>query len=269
MGRCACFTIVRDEPFYLPRWHKHYTRAFDNGDLHLLHHVTSEAEEADGEFAKAIALFANVSRLVNADFDPAWLREVVTEKLSSLLEQYEAVLFAEVDELLVAPLLLNGGGGLRAYIDRFLDSCDESGMPLKSIRCVGYELHHEFPREPALDVCRPIAPQRGRWHRNALYDKALLTRAPLHWSIGFHTCEEAVAQDEAGLVLVHLHKVDFQMYVERHQARAKFKHSDEAIANGWNKHYRSEGPALMQQYMSLPAPLEAIPEWVQEALGEV
>ena len=130
------------------------------------------------------------------------------------------------------------------------------------MRCVGFEVHHEFAREPALDVNRPIFAQRGKWHRNTLYDKALLTRAPLHWSLGFHTCDEPTRQDEGGLVLVHLHKVDFQMYVSRHEARARYKHSDEAIQQGWNAHYRSQGAALMAQYMSLPAPLEDVPGWV-------
>ena len=261
---CACFTIVRDEPIYLPRWHTHYSRAFSNADLFLLHHTVTDDEKVDGTFADAICRFnpGNVTRLVNADFDPAWLREVVLAKLTSLLERYEAVVFAEADELLCAPLHLENGG-LRAYIDEFL----ASGEP--SIRCVGYEVHHEFPREPPLNLDEPIIQHRNKWHRNVKYDKALITRCPLHWSLGFHTCDEDVRQDATGLILVHLHKMDFQMYISRHEARARYKHSDEAIEKGWNTHYRSSGPALMAQYMSLPAPLEEIPDWAKEALAEI
>lgn len=261
---CACFTIARDEPVYLPRWHAHYKRAFANADLYLLHHVVAADEQAEGAFADAIALFdpGNVSRLINADFDPAWLREVVVAKLTSLLERYEAVLFAESDELLCAPLQLDKGG-LRSYIDEFLAGSEPS------IRCVGYEVHHEFPMEPPLNLDEPVLLHRNKWHRNIKYDKALLTRHPLHWSLGFHECDEDVRQDEKGLILVHLHKMDFQLYISRHEARARYKHSDEAIKNGWNTHYRSSGPALMAQYMSLPAPLEEIPAWAKVALGGV
>ena len=93
---------------------------------------------------------------------------------------------------------------------------------------------------------------------------ALLTKAPLTWSLGFHTCTESVAQD-ARLLLVHLHKYDFQRYLDRHEQRAQYKHAERAIADGFNGHYRRTGGALVAQYMSLPAPLEDVPAWVAES----
>ena len=39
----------------------------------------------------------------------------------------------------------------------------------------------------------------------------------------------------------------------------------EAVANGWNAHYRATGGALMAQYMSTPAPLEDVPAWLRAA----
>ena len=52
--------------------------------------------------ADALALFdaANVTRLVNPDFDPLWLGSVVADKLTELLTSHAAVMFAEADELL-------------------------------------------------------------------------------------------------------------------------------------------------------------------------
>ena len=44
------------------------------------------------------------------------------------------------------------------------------------------------------------------------------------------------------------------------------QHAPDAVANGWNTHYRKTGGALVAQYMSLPAPLETVPSWVCEAL---
>lgn len=258
---CACFTIVRDEPVFLAIWHRHYASAFSNANLHLLHHVTEADEVAVGPFAGAIALFeaSNVTRLVNADFDPQWLGDVVAAKLRSLLDTHTAVLFAEADELLTPDA--SGSGGLAAYVDAFV-----ADSAAHAVRCVGYELHHDsFAGEPPLDAARPILAQRRRWHRNTLYDKVLLTKMPLTWSLGFHTCKEATPQDMR-LLLLHLHKYDFQAYLQRHEARAKYKHSQAAIANGWNTHYRVEGAALIAQYMALPAPLEDIPAWVCDAL---
>ena len=67
-------------------------------------------------------------------------------------------------------------------------------------------------------------------------------------------------------MLVHLHKYDFQSYLDRHEARARFKHADSAVAHGWNTHYRKTGAALIAQYMQLPAVLEPVPGWVETAL---
>lgn len=257
----AAFTIVRDEPFFLPLWHRHYARHFASGDLHVLHHVGSADEECGGAFGEALRLFdaANVTRLVNPDFDPQWLGEVVAAKQRELLEAYNAVLFAEADELLVvAP----GRGELSEYIAAFV--ADEAS----AVRCVGWEVHHDFASEPPLDPSRPVLAQRRRWHRNEKYSKALLSKVPLTWSLGFHTCEESVAQDEL-LVLVHLHKYDFQAFLARHEARAKYKHGAAAIANGWNAHYRAVGPQLIAAYVALPAPLEPIPDWARTALGGI
>ena len=262
--RACVFTCVRDEPFFLPLWHRYYSRHFQSEDMHLLHHVTSEVEHPDVAFGSALKLFDdnNVTTLVHAEYCPEWMRTVVSAKLSSLLETYEAVLFAEVDEL-VCTVPASHHPSLASYVQAFLDTTKSP-----AVRCVGYEVHHDFSCEPPLDTALPVLAQRTRWHRNTLYDKALLTRGPLHWSLGFHTCDEEPPQD-ADLYLVHLHKIDFQAYLTRHEKRSQWKHAAEAIANGWNEHFRKQGAALMGQYMNLPSPLEEIPEWVQVALSEI
>lgn len=272
--RCAAFTIVRDEPFFLPLWHAYYSQAFAAEDLYVLHHVTAEDEvAADGAFADALARFADgrVVRVVEETFDPVWLRRIVCEHIGALLAmpEYSAVCFTEVDEILhvddeAAPASRPSPAGeaLAAYVAAFA----AGGEQPVAIRCVGWELHHDMARgEAPLDPSKPLMAQRGSWHRNVKYDKALITRAPLRWSLGFHACEEPTPQDEA-LLLVHLHKYDFAAYLRRHEARAAYKHAESSIENGWNAHYRTTGPALMAQYMSTPAPIEPMPDKVRSAL---
>ena len=265
MCNCAVFTIVRDEPVFLALWHRHYSRHFPSSHMHVLHHVASEDERADGQFGEALSLFdhINVTRLVNADFDPQWLGEVVATKARSLLGLYGAVLFSEADEL-VLPLPSRCGGSLSAFVEEFCQDSTKS-----AVRTVGYEVHHAMPAEPAIDRAVPIMTQRHHWHRNPLYDKALLMRSVPTWSLGFHTCTEFVPQDES-LILVHLHKYDFQAFVARHEERAAYKHAESAVANGWNAHYRTRGAAIVAQYMaSVCSPLECIPEWVVGALADI
>lgn len=187
--RVAALTIVRDEPFFLPLWHRHYSRAFAPDDLYCLHHVTTAEEQvADPAFAEALSLFRKdrVECVVEPLFDPVWLRKVVTDRVGTLLAAgYSAVLFAEVDELLVP-----ANGSLATYVAGFANS------GRTAVRCIGWEVHHDMTSEPSLDLSRPVLAQRGRWHRNAKYDKvrddvfvpaeraasvptANLTRAPL------------------------------------------------------------------------------------------
>ncbi len=251
----AALTIVRDEPFFLPLWHRHYSQAFAPEDLWCLNHVASAEEPADPEFSAALALFREdrVERVVQELFDPAWLRQVVTDRVRALLAAgYCAVLFAEVDELLVP-----ASGTLAAYVASF------AAGGRAAVRCVGWEIHHDMTSEPPIDLRRPVLEQRGWWHRNIKYDKALLLTAPLTWSLGFHECAEDVPLDENWL-LVHLHKYDFQAFLARHEARCKYKHSPEAIKMQWNLHYRTSGGALVAQYLNLPAALEPIPSWVRD-----
>ena len=257
------FTIVRDEPIFLALWYKHYSRQFANKDMHVLVHVTSEDEQPVGPFADALKQFdaENVVRLVNAEYDQVWLNEVVANKTREMLRSYAVVLFAEADEFLTVPPDVYGPHTLADYIFNF---AGDAGKP--AVRCKGYEIHHDtFAGEGPLDPSKPILEQRKRWHRNTLYDKALLTKVPLKWSLGFHTCEEKVEQDEK-LLLVHLHKYDFPKYLERHEARAKFVHSESSVANGYQAHYRKTGKELVTQYMDTPSPIEDVPEWLCERL---
>lgn len=251
LGACV-FTIVREEPVFLPIWLRYYARHFAAEDIYVLHHTVSTGP-ADTCTA---GLDCKVIEVRNDEFDPVWLREVVCEHQAALLRRYQAVLFAEVDEI-VLPDPRQRPGGLRSFIADFL----RTDAP--AVSTTGWELHHDFGSEPAADLGRPLLEQRGLWHRNVLYDKALLTTVPLAYSLGFHTSEPAFAPEE-GLLLLHLHKYDLASYLARHEARAAMRHSSDAVRNGWNAHYRATGAQLMAQYLRTAAPLEPVPAWLRE-----
>ena len=58
----------------------------------------------------------------NALFDPAWLGRVVSEKQAELLGRYRAVLFAEVDEIVIPRQ-----GSLRQSVAAFARETEEGG----------------------------------------------------------------------------------------------------------------------------------------------
>jgi hypothetical protein len=217
MRRRAAFTIVQNEPLFLPLWLDHYGRYFDRTDLYVLDHDTE-----DGSTAEA-GTRCNVLRVHrDKSFDHAWLNATVTAFQTFLLHSYERVLFAEADEMVVAdPAHYDG-------LDDYIERC-----PDPVARCTGFEVVHYPDEEPPLQFDRPLLAQRNYWHASRLYSKPLLSAVPMSWSLGFH---EAVAfpdlRPDPGLLLVHLHRIDYGACVARHRATA---------ARNWNERDVQEG----------------------------
>ncbi|KAL3902723.1 MAG: hypothetical protein SGPRY_011950, partial [Prymnesium sp.] len=271
---CAVFTIVREEATFLPIWYAYYSAHFGLEHMSVLHHVLPSAPRdscTDGIECRVKTVSCEL-------FDPVWLREVVCEEQKELLRTYKAVLFTEVDEVScedhdseckrrrVSLLLITlhalpalshafgrlipysdrqippfrctvSSGGLRAYVEEFVRR-PISESELQAIRCTGWEMYHDFASEPPVDLSQPLLAQRRYWYRNELYDKTLLTRTPLEYSLGFHHTTEGNAQRDDRLILLHLHKYDFASYIKRHEKWANVAHSDQAVLHGWNTHYR-------------------------------
>jgi hypothetical protein len=90
--KCAVFTMVKNENYFLPIWLKHYKRYFDNSDIYILDHQSNDGSTEE--------LDVNVELVINElAFDHQWLVNTVQNFQVKLLEQYESVLFAEADEL--------------------------------------------------------------------------------------------------------------------------------------------------------------------------
>lgn len=195
----AVFTIVQNEPLFLPVWSGYYRRHFEARDVFVLDH------DSDDPATLAAASELNrvpVHRLESFDHD--WLRDTVQRFQAFLLQSYDAVLFAEVDEI-VAPAPERHPGGLRAFLERFV----AGDAPLA--RCTGYDVVHDARGgEPALDWSAPILSQRRLCRSSESYSKPLLARRPLDWKIGFHELASAPPpQPDPELLLIHLHRVDY------------------------------------------------------------
>ena len=223
MRRRAAFTIVQNEPVFLPFWLDYYGRYFDAADLYVLDHDSTDGS-TDG-----LGTRCNVVRVHrDLSFDHAWLNGTVTAFHAFLLHSYEHVLFAEADEFVVAdPALFRG---LDDYIDRSLD---------RVVRCTGYEVVHYPDEEPALHFDQPVLAQRRYWHPSRLYCKSLLTAVPVSWSVGFHESHDFPnLRPDPNLFLIHLHRVDYAMCAARHRQTA---------ARNWNPSDVREGRGLQNR----------------------
>ena len=215
-GSSAVFTIVQNEATFLPVWLDHYSRSFAPNDIYVLDHGSTDGgtEGLEGR--------CNLLRVAHdATFDHTWLRAVVQDFQSFLLRSYDQVLFAEADELVVAdPATYDGLGD-------YLRRCDRI-----SVACTGYEVAERRGEAP-IDFDRPLLAQRSHWRRSGLYSKRLLSRIPLRWNVGFHDEYNAPPDPpDPELLLLHLHRVDYQLCLDRHRASTARRWSEEDLR--WN-----------------------------------
>lgn len=187
-----------------------------------------------------------------------WRPDLATEACKRLFAiGFEAVIFVDVDEIVaVDPQFVLHGNADETQTENFdhrgetstlrclIDSFVESDLELESkhflrwpknvshLRCRGYEVHHEpFTGEQALNFAKPVLAQRTGMFKNSHYSKPCLVKAPTAWAAGFHTTKDSFGPswEEARLLLLHLHRVDFDTALSRHRF---YKKADED--NRWD-----------------------------------
>ena len=250
----AAFTIAHDEPVMLPLWLRYYGRFFAPDDLFVLAHDTGDGS-TDG--LGGLCNVVPVHR--EAAFDHRWLRTVVEDFQAFLLRSYDAVLFTEVDEFVVADPSRHSG--LDAYVD---------ALEGPAARCSGFNVVHQED-EPPLRWDAPLLAQRRCWHASQAYSKRLLSRIPLQWSQGFHGEYGAPdAPPDPDLMLIHLHRIDYDWCLERHRRSAARDWNAEDCEAGAGVQNRIVDPAAFEEWFrrgpDLDAPPELIPAHVRGVL---
>jgi hypothetical protein len=238
----------------LPLWLDYYGQHFDADDLYVLDHDSTDGSTTDlGGRCHVVPIHRDTA------FDHRWLRLTVEQFQAFLLCSYYAVLFAEVDEFVLADPLRYSG--LAAYV---------AELTRPAARCLGFNVVQQHD-EPTLRLDAPVLAQRRYWHASTVYSKRLLSRIPLRWSEGFH--QEYNAPDDAPdpeLLLVHLHRVDYDMCLARHQAAAGRDWNQADVVRGNGAQNRITDPSDFEEWFyrgaDLDAPRELIPERVRTVL---
>src|SRR5437588_3960656 len=191
----AIITMVRNEPVFLPIWLGYYSRFFGPQDIYVFDNESTDGSTDRGGFVRIPAERGCV--------DALWTLQTIQALQHELMEHYEMVLVTDVDELIApAPTL----GTLGDYLDQF----DEEW-----VNCLGFEVLHQRDREPPLDLSKPIMSQRHYWFANGAYDKAALSTVRMRWRAGFHGREDFHYNMDPDLRLIHLHRVDYDICLER------------------------------------------------------
>lgn len=216
----AVFTIVRNEPFFLPVWCDYYARNFGEESLFILDNSTSDSSVND---AKRRWPGINVGQVPSEEaMLYGWTTEVAKEFQRVCLNSYKVVIFADADEYLIpSPLYAN----LREYCDQFQAS-DRA-----YVRAQGWAVIQDVDKEPLIDVSVSgdlLANRNARW-RTLKYDKTLVSKLPLNWAKGIHTI---YGDDGTKLVndpvddelsLVHTRDIDMGVFHRRCVERSKMK----------------------------------------------
>jgi len=236
----AIFTIVQHEPVWLPIWVDYYRTQLRASDLFVLDHdSTGKGADVLSELSARLGInVIPVHRRVS--FDHHWLAHTVQLFQRFLLNSYRVVLFAEVDEI-VATTPDSKHANLEQYAAGVIGSRRLLGKPREYVRCAGYEIVHKPEEEPTLDWSKPLLKQRTWWYHSVLYSKTLLSMTPLKWDKGFHALSNEKARIEKmedDLVLIHLHKIDFDFCLARHEESAKRNWNASDIEDGSGDHNR-------------------------------
>lgn len=162
--------MVRDERVMLPRWLAYYGGQLGSENLFVVDDNSSDGSTDD--------LPCSVVRLPDwgsKHFETTRMN-VVSAFAAGLLEAYDAVLFADADEFLVAdPATYDG---LRALVERRAD------RPV--IGAMGLNVVHDARHEPPLDPDRPILGQRHYAKFVPLMCKPSIKRVADPWKAGSH-----------------------------------------------------------------------------------
>lgn len=243
---CAAFTIAQDEPRFLRLWVEHYRRLVGPDHVFVLDHDSSDPDTlAAAQAAHRVPVHRSES------FNHDWLRETVQAFQRFLLQSYRWVLFAEADEIVaLAPDL---GLGLGEYLEQ---------LPTQRVvRCTGYEVVHDRDHEAPVDWSKPLLAQRQFWSPTLRYSKPALSTVPLQWCLGFHDADGVAALlPDPRLVLIHLHRVDYDSCRQRHQARLQRQWSAKDLAHGYGLQNRLVAGQEFDQWFYHPEQISTFME---------
>ncbi len=243
--RVAALTMSYNEPVWAKVWAQHYAGQLGAEHCTLFDHGSDDGS-ADG-------LPVRVRRLERSALSEAWRVAVVADEVKSLLRQYDAVIYTDVDELLVADPLHHSG--LRGFA---------AAMAEPVVTAIGLDLQHIPDLEPALDVAQPVGAQREWVRFSASLCKPVLVRRAVEWAPGFHCCDAPMVLDR--LYLLHMRYADLDAGLRRLERTR----SQAVVGPAGFEHQRvpnADFEAMMRAVAGLPRQEGALDPWLAPLAG--
>jgi Glycosyl transferase family 2 len=235
--RTAVITFTYNEAVNLPIWIRHYGANFGEANLFV-----ADRGSEDGSLDSIGA--ANLLRLPRDEFDEFEKTSFMSNFHRSLLNFYDTVIITDCDELLVPdPLKFPS---LRHYVEA--SSFDYAN-------CIGLEILHVINAEPPIDLTKPVLSQRSFANFRSVSCKNLISRIPVTWLPGFHSCNHPPRIDP-DLYMIHIKLMDYGIAMRRQQINLQTVWSQRSLDQNLGAHHRFDLKQFVHQ--SFLVPVDAI-----------
>ena len=221
--RIAAITNVYNEIDNLSVWIDHYSRQVGSQHCIVLDHGSDDGSSDDLRGAKSIFLPRS------GVFNERHRMALITNLANSLLGYYDAVIYSDCDEMLVAD---------PSKFENLSDYAARLNRPVA--HAIGLNVRHDISKEAPLTSDRKILDQRTLAHFVSPMCKPLLIKAPVSWGGGFHSCDKPPRFDD--LYLFHLRHAD------RDRALARLNTTRKIVfaRDGGGRHHRREEDDLIK-----------------------
>ncbi len=231
MSSVAAVTMAYNEPDFAPIWARHYASEIGARHCTIIDHGSTDGS-LDGLGA------VNIIRLPRSPQDDERRARFVSRLVASLLTWYDAVIYTDIDEILVADP------------DRHISLaawCAVETRPV--VNAVGLDLLHRPEHERPLATQLPVTIQR-RWLRfSSSMCKPVLLRTPMDWAPGFHSV--AAPPTFGDLFLFHLRYIDLNRGLQR-LAKTRQQPWEQRNAGAHQRMSDTEWSGMLRSMAGLP-----------------
>ena len=223
--RVCALTNVFNESVNLPIWLRYYGASVGHSNLIVLDHGSNDGSTRD-------LGAASVVHLPRTPFDDVQRAALVSAFATGLLQLYDAVIYSDCDEILVAD---------PAEYDGLLDFVGRMTGPAAT--AIGLNLKQNLMSEDALISSQGILAQRSLVQFVSPMCKTLLVKKPPSWGGGFHSSNFEPAF--GGLYLFHLRDVDLARSLQRLTITRRVEFADPQHG----MHHRATADAYVKRFL--------------------
>ena len=223
----AVITFTYNENVNLPIWIRYYGLNFGEENLYVADHGSTD--ESMRDLGKV-----NKITLPRHKFDEFEKTDFMSYFHRALLSFYDVVIITDCDELLVPdPRKFES---LAAYVAKMTD---------EYVSCIGLNVVHIINKDDPIDLTKGILTQRRYARFGSSGCKILLSRVPINWLPGLHSCSKPPRFD-GNLFLFHTKWIDYNLAMARQRVNRETVWSEKSRTQKLGLHHQFEAERFVR-----------------------